>query len=71
MTESEIRQKVVDTAIRYLGCNEANGSHRKIIDIYNKHVPLARNYEMTYSDAWCAAFQEVESEYGDKALLFT
>ena len=59
MTESEVRQKVVSTAIKYLGCNEADGSHRKIIDIYNKHYPLVRNYKMTYSDAWCAAFVSV------------
>lgn len=59
MTESEVRQKVVSTAIKYLGCNEADGSHRKIIDIYNKHYPLARNYKMTYSNAWCAAFVSV------------
>lgn len=26
MTEKELRQKVVDTAVSYLGCKEANGS---------------------------------------------
>ena len=31
MTEKELRQKVVDTAVSYLGCKEANGSHRKIM----------------------------------------
>lgn len=39
MTEKELRQKVVDTAVSYLGCKEANGSHRKIIDLYNSHKP--------------------------------
>lgn len=56
MTESEIRQKVVNTAIQYLGCKESDGSHKKIIDIYNGHKPLARGYAVQYTDAWCATF---------------
>lgn len=56
MTETEIRQKVVSTARKYLGCNEKDGSHRKIIDIYNSHQPLARGYKMPYTVPWCAAF---------------
>lgn len=56
MTEPEIRQKVVSTAKKYLGCNEKNGSHRQIIDRYNSHKPLARGYAMKYTDAWCATF---------------
>ena len=27
MTENELRQKVVDIATAWLGCNEADGSH--------------------------------------------
>ena len=42
MTEKELRQKVVATAESYVGCKEADGSHRKIIDLYNSHKPLAR-----------------------------
>ena len=38
----------------YLGCKEANGSHRKIIDLYNSHKPLARGYAVKYTDAWCS-----------------
>lgn len=56
MTEKELRQKVVDTAVSYLGCKEANGSHRKIIDLYNSHKPLARGYAVKYTDAWCSTF---------------
>ena len=56
MTEKELRQKVVDTAVSYLGCKEANGSHRKIIDLYNSHRPLARGYAVKYTDAWCSTF---------------
>ena len=40
----------------YLGCKEANGSHRKIIDLYNSHKPLARGYAVKYTDAWCSTF---------------
>ena len=56
MTEQELRNKVVQTARGYLGSNEADGSHRKIIDGYNAHKPLARGYLVKYTDAWCATF---------------
>lgn len=56
MTEREVRQKVVDTAKGYMGCRESDGSHQKIIDIYNGHAPLARGYKVKYTDAWCATF---------------
>lgn len=35
---------------------ESNGSHRKIIDLYNSHKPLARGYAVKYTDAWCSTF---------------
>jgi len=56
MTEKELRQKVANTAIGYLGCKESDGSHKKIIDIYNAHKPLARGYAVKYTDAWCATY---------------
>ena len=56
MTEIELRQKLVNTAKAYLGCKESDGSHRKIIDIYNSHKPLARGYAVTYTDAWCSTY---------------
>ena len=56
MTEKEQRAKVVSIAEKYLGCKESNGSHRKIIDLYNSHKPLARGYPVKYTDAWCATF---------------
>ena len=56
MTEKELRAKVVSIAEKYLGCKESNGSHRKIIDLYNSHKPLARGYRVKYTDAWCATF---------------
>ena len=56
MTENEIRNLVVKTAKKYLGCKEADGSHKKIIDAYNAHKPLARGYSVKYTDAWCATY---------------
>ena len=56
MTENELRQSVLDKAKLWLGCKEADGSHREIIDKYNEIRPLPRGYKMTYSDPWCATF---------------
>lgn len=56
MTEQQLRQKVINIAISYLGCNENDGSHKKIIDIYNAHKPLAVGYKVKYTDAWCSTF---------------
>ena len=56
MTEQQIRQRVVVAAKAWLGCNEADGSHRQIVDLYNSHKPLARGYKLQYGDAWCAGF---------------
>jgi LysM repeat protein len=56
MTEQELRNKVVQTARGYLGSKEADGTHKKIIDGYNAHKPLARGYLVKYTDAWCATF---------------
>ena len=49
-------EKVVQQAQSWLGYNEADGSHKQIIDVYNSHRPLARGYTVTYTDAWCATF---------------
>lgn len=48
--------EVVKQAKAWLGLKESNGGHKEIIDTYNKHRPLARNYKMTLSDPWCATF---------------
>lgn len=55
MTEQQLRQKVVNIMDGWVGCKESNGSHKKIIDIYNSHTPLARGYKVKYTDHWCAA----------------
>lgn len=48
--------KVVSQAKAWIGCKESDGTHKKIIDLYNSHKPLARGYKVTYTDAWCATF---------------
>lgn len=55
MTENALRKAVVAQATAWLGCNEADGSHRVIIDLYNKYRP-AGGYKMGYNDPWCATF---------------
>lgn len=54
--EGALRLQVVKAAESYLGCNESDGSHRQIIDLYNSHQPLAVDYEVQYTDSWCSAF---------------
>ena len=56
MTEQELRARVCRQAERWLGCRESDGSHRAIIDLYNRIRPLPRGYKMRYDDPWCAAF---------------
>lgn len=53
---SKIASKVVEQAKAWLGLKESDGSHKSIIDLYNKHKPLARGYAVKYTDAWCATF---------------
>ena len=51
-----LRSEIVKQAQSWLGCKESNGSHKKIIDLYNSHKPLARGYKVQYTDHWCATF---------------
>ena len=50
------RNQIVAQAQAWIGLNEYDGSHKKIIDIYNSHKPLARGYKLQYTDAWCSGF---------------
>lgn len=54
--EAALRLKTIAAAQKYLDCKEADGSHEKIIDLYNSHEPLALGYVVQYTDSWCAAF---------------
>ena len=54
--ETSLRMQVVQTAESYLGCKEEDGSHEKIIDLYNSQDPLPVGYAVQYTDSWCATF---------------
>jgi hypothetical protein len=66
------RNTIVKQAQSWIGCKESDGSHRKIIDIYNAHKPLARGYAVKYTDAWCATFvSAVSIKCGYTAIIPT
>jgi peptidoglycan hydrolase-like protein with peptidoglycan-binding domain len=50
------RLDFVNKAITYLDRNEADGSHKAIIDLYNSITPLPVGYKVNYTDDWCATF---------------
>ena len=54
--EQALRLKLVEAAENWLGSNEQDGSHQPIIDLYNRHEPLAQGYTVRYDDQWCATF---------------
>lgn len=56
MTETELRTKVIEIAKGWLGKNEADGSFKEIIDLYNRYTPLPVGYKVKYTDEWCATF---------------
>ena len=56
MTETELRQEVVDTASAWLGTREYSAKHQEMLDIYNAQRPLPRGTRMLSSWPWCAAF---------------
>lgn len=56
LTEQEYREKVVTIAKEWYGCKESDGSHKKIIDVYNSQKSLPRHYKVKYTDSWCATF---------------
>ena len=50
-----VRDKVVSNFSNWVGATTGSDIHKKIIDIYNSHTPLPRNYKVKLTDAWCAA----------------
>lgn len=71
MTELELRQKFVKIAESYLGCKESDGSHKKIIDLYNTIKPLPVGYKVSYTDAWCAIYvSAMAQEAGLTSIVF-
>ena len=66
------RNAVMKQAQSWIGCKESDGSHKKIIDVYNSHKPLARGYKVKYTDSWCAAFvSAVSIKCGYTAIIPT
>lgn len=53
---AKLASAVLAQARAWIGRNEADGTHKGIIDVYNAHKPLARGYKVKYTDAWCATF---------------
>ncbi len=47
---------ILCVARAWLGYNEADGSFKEILDVYNSHEPLARGYAIKPTDSWCDAF---------------
>lgn len=54
MTEIELRQKVADKILSWMGLKTSDGSYLYILNLYNSHRPLARGYAIRPSDPWCA-----------------
>lgn len=50
------REEIIEQAKDWLGKKESDGSFKVIIDTYNNHKPLPRNYKVKYTDEWCATF---------------
>lgn len=70
MTETELRLNASLTAAKWLGTKEGSADHRKLLDAYNAIRPLPRNYVMTGSDPWCAAFVSAVAVDGGVGDLF-
>lgn len=47
---------VLNQARAWIGLNEADGSHKEILNVYNSYTPLPRNYKVKSTDSWCMAF---------------
>jgi len=57
VTEKTVTADDILTIARgWMGANEADGSHRQIIDLYNSYTPRARGYAVQYDDSWCDTF---------------
>ena len=47
---------LIRIAQKWIGYSEKNGKFKEILNVYNSHKPLARDYKIKTSDEWCAAF---------------
>ena len=66
------RNNVVKQAQAWVGLKESDGTHMKIVNVYNGHKPLARGYKLKSTDSWCAAFvSAVSIECGCTGIIPT
>lgn len=49
------RERYIETAKKYVGCRWGDARHKRLLDLYNSHKPLARGYSIQPYDAWCQA----------------
>ncbi len=56
VVQYSLRKHLVDTALQFVGLHEGDGSHHKVIDIYNTLDPLPVGYRVQYTDDWCATY---------------
>lgn len=64
------RSEVVRQANSWIGKNEADGSYKEIIDIYNTLVSPPRGIKMLYSWAWCACtWSSIAIKLGYEAIM--
>ena len=62
------RGNALAQAQSWVGCKESNGSHKKIIDIYNGYNPASG--KIGYRTPWCAAFvSAVAIKTGNTAVI--
>lgn len=47
---------VLKVARGWIGYSEQNGKFKEILEVYNNHKPLARNYKVKNTDEWCDTF---------------
>ena len=47
---------VLKVARSWIGYSEQNGKFKEILNVYNNHKPLARNYTVKPTDEWCDTF---------------
>ena len=65
-TMAKTAKQYLSTCKKYLGCKESDGSHKKIIDIFN--ASKLKTFSLSYNDAWCAGYVSAmacESECDD------
>ena len=62
------RGNALAQAQSWVGCKESNGSHKKIIDVYNGYNPASG--KIGYGTPWCAAFvSAVAIKTGNTAVI--